>query len=143
MIYFDTAYLAKCYLREPGCEAVRLLATSAGRIACCEMGRVELNAVFHRHLREGKLTSEQFHIVFAQFAADEVDVLWKWLPVTSRLLAKTGNAFRQLPSGVFVRAADALHLTCTRENGFDMVYTNDQHMLAAAETFGIEGRNIL
>ena len=34
MIYFYTAYLPKCYVREPGWEAVRDLARRHERIAC-------------------------------------------------------------------------------------------------------------
>jgi hypothetical protein len=40
MIYFDTAYLAKCYLNEHGSGEVRDLALSDGRVSCCEYARV-------------------------------------------------------------------------------------------------------
>ena len=35
MIYFDTAYLAKCYLNEPGSDEVRKLAAESSKIASC------------------------------------------------------------------------------------------------------------
>lgn len=52
MIYYDTAYLAKCYLNEPGSDMVRAHAAEADTIACSELGRAELLAVFHRHRRD-------------------------------------------------------------------------------------------
>ena len=48
-----------------------------------------------------------------------------------------------MSGGDFVRAADALHLTCAADNGFDAVYSHDQRMLDAAACFGLEGRDIL
>jgi predicted nucleic acid-binding protein len=141
--YFDTSYLAKCYLKEPGADEVRALAAASPGIACCQTGEVELTAVFHRHLREEKIGVREFHIVIAQFLSDQAAGVWTWLPVTKELLAESSRAFHSLKPSVFVRAADAIHLTCARRNGLHEVYTNDRHMLVACEAFGIEGRNIL
>jgi len=143
VIYFDTAYLAKCYLNEAGADKVRELATTSPEIACCQSGEVELTAVFHRHLREGKLSSKEFRVTIAQFIADQAAGVWTWLPVTSELLSESSQVFHRLDASLFVRAADAIHLTCARRNGFREVYTNDRHMLAACESFQIQGRNIL
>lgn len=143
MIYFDTAYLAKCYLNEPGAKNVRALAEASPVIACCQSGEVELTAVFHRHLRERKLKPREFQVAVSQFLADQIAGVWTWLPVTRDLLAESSRAFHSLKPSVFVRAADAIHLTCARRNGLREIYTNDRHMLAACEAFQIEGRNIL
>jgi predicted nucleic acid-binding protein len=143
VIYFDTAYLAKCYLNENGANEVRSLAATSPVIACCQSGEVELSAVFHRHLREGKLTGREFRVVIEQFLADQEAGIWTWLPVSRELLEEASQAFHRLDPSLFVRAADALHLTCARRNGLREVYTNDRHMLAACEAFQIKGRNIL
>ena len=34
MTYFDTAYVLKCYIQEPGSEQVRAFARGCERIAC-------------------------------------------------------------------------------------------------------------
>lgn len=143
MIYFDTSYLAKCYLKELGADEVRALAAASSGIACCQTGEVELTSVFHHHLREEKIRAREFQIVIAQFLSDQAAGVWTWLPVTKELLTESSRAFHSLKSSVFVRAADAIHLTCARRNGIREVYTNDRHMLAACKAFGIEGRNIL
>ncbi len=143
MTYFDTSYLAKCYLRESGADEVRALASASPGIACCQTGEVELASIFHRHLREEKIRAREFQIVIAQFLSDQEAGVWTWLPVTKELLAESARAFHSLKPSVFVRAADAIHLTCARRSGLREVYTSDRHMLAACDAFGIEGRNIL
>jgi hypothetical protein len=44
------------------------------------------------------------------------------------------------PSGVYLRAADAVHLTTAQDLGEHEIWTNDRHMLAAASHFGLTGR---
>lgn len=143
MIYFDTAYLAKCYLNEAGADKVRALAAESPLIGCCQTGEVELAAVFHRHLREGKITQVQFQIALEQFISDQAAGVWTWFPVTKALLEESAGVFHTLSPAVFLRAADALHLTCARRNGLKEIYTNDRHMLLACEAFGMVGRNII
>lgn len=143
MTYFDTSYLAKCYLKESGWSEVRALAMASPAIACCQMGEVELTSVFHRHLREGRIDDSAFRIALTQLRSDLADGLWVWLPVTPALLSESSQAFHSLKPSIFLRAADAIHLTCARRNGLREVYSNDRHLLAACETFGLVGRNIL
>jgi predicted nucleic acid-binding protein len=63
--------------------------------------------------------------------------------VTSELLEQARKAVLDLPSTVFVRSGDALHLACAEEQGFQQVYTNDRHMLKAARHFHLTGVNVL
>jgi len=39
VIYFDAAYVAKCYLNEPGADRVREVAYGAEGLASCELER--------------------------------------------------------------------------------------------------------
>jgi predicted nucleic acid-binding protein len=135
--------LVKCYLREPGSEAVREHAEAARSITCCEIGKVELAAVFHRHFREERLTRRQYGVVVRQFAADLDQGLWVWLPLEPAVQAAAQRRYENLPAKFFLRAADALHLACAEANGFSEIFTNDRHMLAAAAAFGLQGRNLL
>lgn len=48
-----------------------------------------------------------------------------------------------LPSNVFIRAGDAMHLACAAVNGFTEVFSNDRHLLKAAEYFGVRGTNVI
>jgi len=50
--------------------------------------------------------------------------------------------FARLPRSVFLRAADALHLTCAREHGLHEIYTNDRHMSVAARYFRLRVRSV-
>ena len=143
MIYFDSAYVAKFYLNEPGHELVRACAISAGDVATCELALAEVTAVFHRKLREGFLTPAEAEIFFAEFDRDVQQGLWNLLPLNSELLEQVAAAYRTLPETVYLRSADALHLICARENGFAEIHTNDRHLLAAAAHFGLKGVDVI
>ncbi len=143
MIYFDTAYLAKCYLNEHGSQQVKELAADDGRVACCEYGRIELAATFHRNLRQKSITPAEFRLLWKQFDLDEANRIWSWLPVDQELLADVTRRFRKLSPSVYLRSADGLHLTCAVQHGFKKIHSNDGHLLAAAKAFGIKGVNVV
>ena len=46
------------------------------------------------------------------------------------------------PRNLFIWTADALHLIAAQEAGELEVWTNDRHMLAAADYFGLSGRTV-
>ena len=69
--YFDTAYVAKSYLNEPGGKEVRLLCEQASERISSELTIGELSVVFHRHVREGKLSNAQAKTFRRQFEDDE------------------------------------------------------------------------
>ena len=50
----------------------------------------------------------------------------------------SAQRFRALPFTTFLRAADALHLTCAVEEGCTAIHTSDRHMNAAAPAFGLQ-----
>jgi predicted nucleic acid-binding protein len=143
VIYFDTAYIAKCYLDEPGAAQVRALAEGSEGLCSCEIARAEFFATIHRHFREDRIGRSQLRQVLSLFEEEEHDGVWTWLPAEADVIRSACEKIRDLPRGVFVRAADALHLCSARENGHDIVYTNDRHMLAAAKHFGVVGENVM
>jgi predicted nucleic acid-binding protein len=143
VIYFDTSYIAKCYLNEPGAERVREVAHGADGLASCELARLEFASILKRHVREGHLSRREMTAILKEFGQDEVDGVWQWFGVTSALLEKARNYVLKLPVTVFVRSGDAVHLTCAEEHGFRQVYTNDRHMLQAARYFDVIGVNVL
>jgi predicted nucleic acid-binding protein len=137
MIYFDSCYLAKLYLMEPDSARVRARAETSDGLACCATGRGEVVATFHRHFREKRLTQREFRQLAAQVEADLDVGLWTPLPVTPALVEAQSHRMATLPSNVFLRAADALHLACAVEAGLREVYSNDRHLVAAAPHFGL------
>lgn len=143
MIYFDSAYLAKCYLREPGFREVRALAERAGYLVSSAISRVEVTAVFHRHFREGRMLHPEMEEVHLQFAQDCTSGVVMFLPVAPGVLEAAQSAYRTLPAAVFLRSADCIHLAAAGEAGFAEIYSNDRHLLAAASHFGLRGIDVI
>jgi predicted nucleic acid-binding protein len=135
--YFDSCYLAKLYLMEPDSPRVRAWAEGADGLACCAIGRGEVLATFHRHFRERRLTLREFRLLAAQVEADLDGGVWTALPVTSALIESQARRITALPATVFLRAADALHLTCAAEAGVREVYSSDRRLVTAAPHFGL------
>jgi predicted nucleic acid-binding protein len=143
VIYFDAAYIAKCYLNEPGADRVREVAYGADGLASCELARLEFASILGRHLRERHVTRREVTAILKDFEDDEQSGVWQWFGVSSELLEKARRAGLGMPSTVFLRPGDALHLACAEEHGFQEVYTNDRHMLKAARHFHLTGVNVL
>lgn len=141
--YFGTAYLLKRYRPEPGSDAVRALASIADVLVCSLHGRAELIAAAHRKIREGSATPADLDALLAQVGADQAAQALDWLPITDVHLDRVTAAFRRAPSTVYLRAADALHLASAAEAGFEEIYSNDRHLLAAAALFGLRGIDVI
>lgn len=142
-LYLDSAYIAKCYLREPGTDAVLDLVESSSSRFSSILAVVEVAAVFHRHLREGKLSLFQFRESKELFEADQNEDLWTWISMNDQVVQAAVSEYSRLSSETFLRSADCLHLVSARQAGFSAIYSNDRHLVKAASHFGLEGRNVI
>ena len=142
MIYFDSTYVARLYLEDPGWQPVRELATHAP-ITCNILGRAEVVAAIHRKFREGLFTLDQYRQVLEQFALDCDAGAFVWLPLSDALTARIAAVYESLPKTVFLRAGDAIHLASAADHALMEIYSNDQRLLAAAPHFGLKGINII
>lgn len=142
MIYCDTSDLVRLYLDEAGSAEVRKLC-AAHPVATALHAKAEVPAALHRALRERRMDSHAFLTVVDQFQMDSRSGGFEWLELTPPLYEGMAGRFATLPSEVFLRAADALHLSCTASHGFAEVWSNDRHLLAAATHFGLRGRNVI
>ena len=138
MIYLDAAYIAKFYVDEPDSERVRAFLVTAQPAVSCVHAIAEVASVFHRKLREGTVPQADFDFFCAQFEADCATGLWTWLPLPESLAHTARRKISGLPPTTFLRAADALHLTCAAEEGCTAIHTSDRHMTAAAPSFGLQ-----
>ena len=141
-MYFDSCYIAKFYMNEPESRRVRELARRAGAIQSSFWAFAEFHAALHSRLRDGECSRADARDLVARFAQHIEDGLWTLIPVTEALLRRTSALIASAPADLFVRTADAVHLTAAQEAGEHEVWTNDRHMLAAAQYFGLLGRSV-
>lgn len=142
MIYFDTSYLVRLYYDDRGADAVRVLAAT-DNIVCAAHGHAEMIAAFHRKLREGAVSQSAYQALLGQVRAHHEAGAFQWLQQGPEVFDRIAKTFAQLPASVFLRAADALHLATAAEHGLTAIYSNDAHLLAAAGSFGIVGKNVI
>ena len=142
MIYFDTSYLVRLYYQDPGADAVRALAAT-DHVSCALHGQAEMIAAFHRKPREGAIRPSAYAALVGQLQAHIEAGAFQWLAQDGDVLARIRKVYEKLPATVFLRAADAVHLATASESGFQIVYSNDAHLLAAAKHFGLEGKNVI
>ena len=142
-LFFDTTYIVRLYLQDHGFDRVRVLADQFPKIMSSWHARSEFFAASHRAYREGRLNHKSYLILTEQFASDCHSGLFEFLPLidgVEQLLEKT---FISASAKIFIRAADAMHLACAAHYGFKEIYSDDRHLLAAAQAFGIYGVNII
>jgi predicted nucleic acid-binding protein len=140
-VYFDSALLAKFYLNEFGRDAVRDVATKAGIVVTSAVAVAEVSAAFHRKLREGAVELDVFKALHGQFQYDLEHGLWRLIAPTEALLEQVRALFVRLDRSVLLRSLDALHLVTAKAEGFELIYSNDRHLLAACGALGLEGIN--
>lgn len=142
MVYFDTSYLARLYLQDTGYEAVRVLAAQRP-VATSRHGRTEITAALHRAFREGRFDESVRTQVMLQADQDFDSGFLRIFELTETVYRRAEKIYSTAPPSAFLRAADALHLACAAEYGFNEIHSHDRHLLLAAPLFGLRGVNVI
>jgi predicted nucleic acid-binding protein len=142
MIYLDSSYIFKCYINEPGTSRVLALVQNSSGCGSGLHARAEFWSGLHRRVCEAVTSTEDARKVWRQFEQDEHAGVWHWLPLNDIVVRRACEVFEKLPSDIFLRSADALHLACAAENRFIEVYSGDRILLEAAQYFGLNGVNV-
>ena len=143
MIYLDSSYLVRLYLRQPGSTEVDAWISGQGDWVCCLHGRLEVVSALKRQQREGHVDARGLRAALLELARDESSTLLQWLPVTPELVESACARMASLPAAVFLRAADTLHLACAADAGLKEIYSHDRHLLAAAPHFKLKGIDVI
>lgn len=141
MFYFDSAYVAKCYLNEPDSEGVRDLVRTPAPLFSSVICIVEVSSAIHWKVREKSITRRQALEISDLFRANVESGVWTLIPASERLLWEVHQALCSLPATISLRSADAIHLISARTAGLGEIWTSDQHVLGAAAHFGLKGRS--
>lgn len=143
MLYFDTAYILKCYLNEPGAETVRALLTPGKAIFSSEWMRLEFVCAIKRQVKNKYVAPQRAEAIFKQFEQDITDGLWRLFPLTPMLLDQAVQKAQALPAAWHIPSGDALHLACASLHGFQEIHSNDQHLILAAPHYGLRCINVI
>jgi predicted nucleic acid-binding protein len=141
-VYFDTPHIAQFYFNEPESGQIRQLVRKADAIRSSLWASAEFHAVLHRYVRESAISPGDARDLARAFPQHVEDGLWSFIPVSEALLRRTSARLLAAPRGLFLRTADAVHLTTAQDVGEEEVWTNDRQMLAAAGYFGLKGRSV-
>ena len=141
-VYFDSAYVVKCYLNDPDSEKVRNLFKRSEAVCSSALCLVEVACAVHRAVREQNLTTSQAADVRSAFTSQREEGLITLLPVSDNILYTVQSFIAIMPPNVFLRSGDALHLASAHYEGFSEIWSNDRHMLRAAPHFNIVGRSV-
>lgn len=143
MIYLDTSYLVRLYVRQEGSQEVHDWLVGTNDWTCCLHGRLEIVSALKRQHREGQLSIKGVTAALRQMEHDEMIGLLHWLPITAELIRHACDQVAALSPKVYLRAADALHLATAADAGLQVIYSHDRHLLAAARHFRLKGVDIL
>ena len=141
-VYFDSAYLVKCYLGDPDSEKVRKLFVKAGTVYSTALCLAEVACAIHRAVREKAITPAQASNSREAFTFHIESGLIILIPVSNTILQSVQSFVATMPASLFLRSGDALHLASARQQGFSEIWSNDRHMLRAAPHFEIVGRTV-
>lgn len=130
--YFDTSAMVKGYLREEGTDQVLELIESSDSMGACVICLPELISALCRHVREGKLTRQQYKDVRGAFLDDMADA--DIVQLTGAVVDRSMQLLEQLP----LRAADALHISSAIEWKADRFVSSDHQQLDVASKAGLE-----
>ena len=138
MIFCVTSTVAKIYVPERESAAVRQRLEAEDEVGVSELVRPELMGVFHRRLREGQWTRDDFLAAVRQFSTDDIGGFWTWLPLNREIIEAAANTYATLPDNVFLRSADCLHLVTALHHNFPEIHTHDKHQTDAAAALGLK-----
>lgn len=109
VVYFDTSYLAKIYLLEPGTELAREIQASVGDKATSPITYVEMAAALSRQRRDGALSDNEYHRLLTEFRSDWPKLVK--IEINEELVRHAGD----LASKYALKGADAIHLASALE----------------------------
>jgi predicted nucleic acid-binding protein len=141
-VYFDSSYVIKFYLNEPESLKIRQMVQNAGFIRSSLWTLAEFHSALHRNVREGLIPASEARVLSQDFFEHIETGVWELVPVNRHLLERVSARLLSAPKDVFLRAADAFHLTTAADLGEPEVWSSDRHMLAAASHFGVTGRSV-
>jgi predicted nucleic acid-binding protein len=141
-LYFDSAYLVKIYIGDADSDKVRKLVTSTETVCSSALCLAEFACAVLRVRREISVSVSEAAEARLAFLSHIRAGLVTLVPISESILYSVQAVVETLPTTLFLRAGDAIHLASAEREGFSEIWTNDRHMLKAASHFGLTGRSV-
>ena len=141
-VYFDSAYLVKCYVSDLDSARVRKLFIDSQMVSSSSLCLAEVACAIHRLVREKVITAPQAADIRRVFGSHIKSGIVVLIPLSDTILQAVQFVLATLPQSIFLRSGDAVHIASAQQHGFAEIWTNDRHMLKAAHHFGIAGRSV-
>ena len=141
-MYFDSAYLVKVYVGDPDSDKVRKLVASTATVYSSALCLAEFACAVLRIRRETSVSASEAAEARLAFLSHIRVGLVTLVPISESILYSVQTLVETLPTNLFLRAGDAIHLASAQHEGFAEIWTNDRHMLKAAPHFGLAGRSV-
>jgi predicted nucleic acid-binding protein len=133
----DSCYVLKTLCSEPDSEDVVRLLADHEKVACAAHGRAEVIVALHRKVRAGELGDRDCRQALDRLDVDTALGRLQWLQAGEASHRILIEAYARHDKDLPLRSADALHLACAVEHGFDIIWSSDRQMQAGARAFGI------
>ena len=141
-MYFDSAYLVKIYVDDADSGRVRKLVTRTATLYSSALCLAEFACAVLRVRREASVRPSEAAEARLAFSSHIRAGLVTLVPISQSILYSVQAVVETLPTNLFLRAGDAIHLASAQHEGFSEIWTNDRHMLRAAWHFGLTGRSV-
>jgi predicted nucleic acid-binding protein len=129
-------------LEEPESGKIRAFVQTAEMVYSSALSLAEVSCTLHRAVRERIITKDHASNLQQAFSGHLSAGLVQLIPVSESILRMVESMVAKLPTTVFIRAGDAVHLATAKHAGFSEIWSNDRHMLRAASHFGIVGSSV-
>ncbi len=136
-MFCDTSFGAKLYLPEQDTNRVGDTLESASEVFVSDLFRIETISIFHRLMRERLWSASAYQAANRQFKKDVESGFWTFLPIDADVITTAERIYEKLPKGIFLRAADCIHLATAMSCGISAFYTDDAQQARAARALGL------
>jgi len=143
VIYLDTSYIVKAYIREPGSDLVLSELEGQSGLTASRLAKVEFVSALMRQRKAGDISKAAAGSAIHSLEKDSAIGIWTWIDISGSILSASTALLTHRSHFGKLRSLDAIHLATAKNLGTERLYTHDQRMFEAAEHFGLNPIDVI